>query len=163
MDKQSLITTLQLQPHPKEGGFFRRTYESDVIVTVKGAQRKLMTSIYYLLTDCNPIGYLHRNLSDIVHYYQLGCPMNYLIVSPHGELSTYVLGPELLQGQQLQLTVKGGYWKASWLAGGEFALISEAVAPGFQYHDNELAQISHFSGLPADSIERILPYLKDKT
>lgn len=37
------------------------------------------------------------------------------------------------------MLVPGGWWKASRLCGGEYALVSEAVAPGFDYADNEIA------------------------
>ncbi len=65
MDKLALIRKLQLQPHV-EGGYYRRTYNSQH--NSGEPQRSLMSSIYYLLTDDSPIGYFHRNQSDIIHY-----------------------------------------------------------------------------------------------
>jgi predicted cupin superfamily sugar epimerase len=53
------------------------------------------------------------------------------------------MGPDLRQGQLLQLTVPGGVWKASEIPGdGDhgFGLISEAVSPGFEYADMTLGQ-----------------------
>ncbi len=92
-----------------------------------------------MLTDDNSIGYLHRNKSDITHYFHGGSPLAYLIVHPDGRLDRKMLGADLERGQQLQLLVPGGCWKASELESGEFGLISEAVAPGFDYADMELA------------------------
>lgn len=134
MDKQALISQLALSPHP-EGGYFRRTYESEQIQ--RG--RKLMSSIYYLLTDDQPTGHLHRNHSDIVHYWQHGSPLTYSLLSPAGKLLQFTLGPDLANGQQLQLTVPGGFWKASQLLCGSYGLISEAVCPGFDCDDHEMA------------------------
>lgn len=48
------------------------------------------------------------------------------------------MGKDLDKGQRFQLIVKGGCWKASILEEGEYGLISEAVSPGFDYHDMEL-------------------------
>ena len=51
------------------------------------------------------------------------------------------MGNNLLAGQQLQMTVPGGVWKASQIpADGEhgFGLVSEAVSPGFDYTDMTL-------------------------
>jgi len=102
-------------------------------------ERRILSSIYYLLTDDSPTGYLHRNQSDILHYFHGGSPLTYWILPPDGSLERRVLGFDLDQGQQPQLLVQGGHWKATELESGEFGLISEAVAPGFEYADMELA------------------------
>jgi predicted cupin superfamily sugar epimerase len=140
----AVIEALELEGHV-EGGFFRRTYQADRRdrVTTPGGERYLMTSIFYLLTSESPVGHFHRNESDIVHYFQLGDPITYYLLYPDGHLETVVMGADILRGQQLQLTVPGGVWKASRVAtDGEhgFGLISEAVAPGFDYADMTLAR-----------------------
>lgn len=139
MTAAELIRLLQLEPHPLEGGYFRRTYESPLHCDCGYGERTLLTSIYYLLTQDSPVGFLHRNRSDILHYHQLGAAVRYSIISPDGILSEHILGPDIAHGETLQLLVSGGWWKASRLCAGEYALISEAVAPGFDYADNELA------------------------
>jgi hypothetical protein len=141
MNKRQLIEKLSLTPHI-EGGYFSRTYCSEqktgIISDTK--PRYLLSSIFYMLTDDSPIGYLHKNKSDIIHYFHGGSPLSYLILHPDGKLETKVLGVELDKGQQLQLIVRGGCWKATELKAGEFGLISEAVSPGFEYEDMELAE-----------------------
>ena len=141
MNKQQLIEKLSLEPHI-EGGYFSRTYCSDLTTAVPYDTRPrcLLSSIYYLLTDDSPIGYLHRNKSDIIHYFHGGYPLIYIIVTPAGELEKKILGVDLDKGEQLQLIVRGGGWKATELSTGEFGLVSEAVSPGFEYADMELAQ-----------------------
>lgn len=134
MDKHTLITQLDLSPHP-EGGYFRRSYESPGVY--RG--RRLMSCIYYLLTDDQPCGRLHRNRSDIVHFWQGGSALRYTLLSPEGKLLQFTLGSDLLAGQQMQLTVPGGFWKGSQLLCGNYGLISEAVCPGFDYDDHEMA------------------------
>lgn len=139
MNKTDIIEQLDLTKH-REGGYFRRTYESDRIITINNSTRHIMTSIFYLLTDDSPVGHFHLNKSDVIHYFQSGSPITYLIISPQGELSKVILGPDLTKGHALQLTVKGGCWKASILdPQGEYGLISEAVAPGFDYADAAMA------------------------
>ncbi|MCG8313849.1 MAG: cupin domain-containing protein [Pseudomonadales bacterium] len=134
-----LIRHLALEEHPLEGGYFKRTYESEVLCDTAAGQRKLLSSIFYLLTTHKPIGYFHKNRSDIIHYFQLGGPLEYTLISPEGKVSRFTLGSDILRGHRLQLTVKGGWWKASRLIAGSFGLVSEAVAPGFEYQDNTLA------------------------
>ena len=102
-----------------------------------------MTSIYYLLTADSPVGHFHQNRSDILHFFHVGDPIEYFLLDPaHGRLERVVVGGDLRAGQQPQLLVKGGVWKASRLLRGAYGygLISEAVAPGFAYEDMTLAR-----------------------
>ena len=141
MNKRQLIEKLSLESHI-EGGYFSRTYSSDLKIDIlaDSKPRCLLSSIFYMLTDDSPIGHLHKNKSDIIHYFHGGSPLTYLILHPDGHLDKKILGDDLDKGQQLQLIVKGGCWKATELETGEFGLISEAVAPGFDYEDMELAE-----------------------
>lgn len=139
MDKQQLIAHLQLEPH-LEGGYFRRTYAASRTAAIEDVgDRLLMSSIFYLLTDDSPIGFFHRNRSDILHYWQGGSSLTYYLIDSTGQLRQVQLGPNLDAGEQLQLLVTGDTWKATELHAGEFGLLSEAVSPGFEYRDMELA------------------------
>lgn len=151
MNKQAVINTLGLEPHPSESGYFKRTYTSEINTTCPAGNRKTLSSIYYLLTDDSPIGYLHKNKSDIIHYFHSGLPITYFIIHPNGKLETKILGNNLSKGQTPQLTVKGGCWKASELPKGEYGLLSEVVSPSFEYEDMELAN--------ADTIREQFPEL----
>ncbi|MDP5053192.1 MAG: cupin domain-containing protein [Congregibacter sp.] len=141
-----LIQSLGLEGHV-EGGYYRRTYEATdtARIPTQDGERFSMTSIYYLLTAAGPIGHFHRNRSDIVHYYHLGDPIEYVLIHPDGKLETVIMGPDPRLGQQLQMTVAGGTWKASRLKGAgpqSYGLISEAVSPGFDYRDMTLGVTS---------------------
>lgn len=136
---EQIISTLGLEPHPKEGGWFKRTYESTLTLNTDGGERLLMSSIYYLLSQDAPIASLHRNQSDIMHYYHGGGAIQYQIIDQQGQLRTAVLGNRYERGELPQLLVKGGEWKATKLAEGEYGLLSEAVCPGFDFADNEIA------------------------
>ena len=141
MNKNQLIQQLRLEAHI-EGGYFRRTYQSKQSLSTPTGDRKLLSSIFYLLTDNRPMGHLHKNHADIIHYFHCGSAIRYTILHPNGQLETIILGHNLEQGQQLQLLVKGGCWKASELIEGEYGLISEAVCPEFHYEDRQLADLA---------------------
>ena len=160
MNEKQIIATLDLEPHPLEGGYFKRTYQSDTKFQSKGGEKHLLSSIYYMLTSDSPIGYMHKNKSDIIHYHHLGESTTYHLVSPDGEYSQRRLGPDIAAGDELQLLVPGGYWKASHLASGEYSLISEAVSPGFEYSDNELATAQGLSQAFPEVFEQIKCYIK---
>lgn len=140
-DSAALIERLGLEPHV-EGGYFRRTFQADhrECVDQGDGPRFTMTSIYYMLTRESPVGRWHLNRSDIVHYFHLGSPVSYYLIDAEGRLETVELGPDLEAGQQLQLSVRGGMWKASHLQAGDYGLISEAVAPGFDDQDMQLGE-----------------------
>jgi len=141
LTKQQLIEQLQLERHI-EGGYFRRTFaaEQRAKVTTERGPRLTLSSIFYLLTDDAPTGHWHLNQSDIIHYYHAGSPVDYYLIDAAGQLSCATLGHNLLAGQQLQLIVSGGTWKASHLKQGEYGLISEAVSPGFDMADMTLGE-----------------------
>lgn len=133
----ALVERLGLEPHP-EGGFFRRIHtDAQTIRTTRG-ERARCSSIHYLLTHAQPLGRLHRNASDILHYLQDGGPVEYLLLDEAGALRRVVLGhgPD----EALFLHVPGGTWKASRLVdGATHALVLEVVVPGFDYSDHAFA------------------------
>ena len=164
MTADELIRQLGLVPHPKEGGFFRETYRSTESIsslsTRYAGPRCHGTAIYYLLT---PTTYsaLHRLQSDEIFHFYLGDPVRMLQLDAGGTGRTIVLGPDVLNGQELQLVVPRGVWQGSCLEpGGKFALLGCTVAPGFEYADYEsghreplIAQYPAF----ADLIQRLTP------
>lgn len=159
MKKQEIIDALGLEPHI-EGGYFRRTYQSECAVDLDHGERRILSSIYYLLTDDSPVGHLHRNRSDILHYFHGGSPLTYWVLRPDGSLERQTLGLDLARGQTPQLLVPGGCWKAAELESGEFGLISEAVAPGFEYADMELASMDSLVSQFPQWLDRLGKYVK---
>jgi len=160
MTSDDIIQQLKLEPHPREGGWFRRTYTSHLTTETPNGKRQLATAIYYLLTKDQPIGYLHRNKSNIVHCYHMGAPIRYSVINVKGKLETTVLGANLSSGQVPQLLVPGGLWKATELMGGDFALITEVVAPGFDYEDNEVATTDVISQEYPQGVETLKATIK---
>ena len=161
MNKYDLIEKLSLIEHV-EGGYFSESYRSTLTTSTprEGSERALLTSIYYLLTDERPIGHFHKNQSDILHYFQAGSPLTYLILHESGELDKVKLGPDVTQGHRVQLLVPGNCWKATVLEEGEFGLLGESVAPGFDYRDMEIARPDSFRALFPDLWEELEPYVK---
>ena len=142
LNKEALIDKLELKSHT-EGGYYNRTYASPYAYSSNDG-RPTMTSIYYLLTKDSPINHFHKNISsDIVHYYHLGLPIKFTLISPEGDCTTTTLGPDILAGHKLQMTAPAGVWKTGELLcdGAEgpldYGLTSEAVTPGFDFADHQ--------------------------
>lgn len=150
----AVIEALALSPNPA-GGWFRVVLEEPD----PGGGRPIMSVINYLLDAAEPIGHLHRMGADSMHYFHQGGPIDVVTVSPEGALTHTVLGPDLDAGQHLQVLVPGGHWKAFELLSGPWALISEAVVPGWTIEDHEDATSSSWEELSGlrDQIERFVP------
>jgi predicted cupin superfamily sugar epimerase len=141
-----LIRILNLQPHPREGGFFRETYRSTERIAHAAlpgrysGERAHSTAIYYLLTP-NTFSALHRLASDEIFHFYAGDPVRMLHLMPGGEGRTLVLGADVLRGQTPQVLVPRGVWQGSALEpGGSYALLGCTVAPGFEYADYDGAR-----------------------
>jgi len=159
--KDALIARLGLIPHP-EGGFFVETYRTGCApmssmgktATSAGAgaeatcgtsrrtesgddgRRNHMTSIYYMLTKESDHQWWALNESDHVHYHHAGGAVTYHLAREDGTYERRVLGRDVESGQTPQLVVRGGTFKAAVLEpGAEYAIIGEAVSPGFDFRD----------------------------
>lgn len=161
MNKYDLIEKLSLVEHI-EGGYFQETYRSNLTTNtdIKRGERKLLTSIYYMLTDNRPVDHFHKNKSDIIHYFHGGSPVTYLVLELNGKLSKFQLGFDVTKGHVPQLLVPKDYWKAAILEEGEFGLLGEAVAPGFEYQDMEIAKPDYFKANFPDLWDELSPYVK---
>ena len=102
-----------------------------VVGTNLGARLGFLVVLAGLFGWMATMGQFHFNQSDILHYFHLGDAIEYSLIHADGSLQTLVMGSDVLSGQQLQLHVPGGIWKASRLLSGSngFGLISEAVSP----------------------------------
>ena len=136
LSKDEVIKLLNLEHH-FEGGYFRQTFRADQRpkVSTERGERLTLTTIYYMLTKENNIDHFHTKYSDGIEYYHLGAPITYHLIYPDGRYEKVVVGPDIAHGQQLQLAVTGGTYKAAELTQGEYGLVSEAVAPGWQMED----------------------------
>ncbi|WP_144112128.1 cupin domain-containing protein [Paraburkholderia sp. BCC1886] len=143
--RDELIRRFDLQPHP-EGGFFRETYRSAAQVRRDGeldAQRSASTAIYYLLCDGAHSAW-HRIRSDEVWHFYAGEPLLVHVLDAAGNLLTHRLGNALTQPDTVfQAVVTAGQWFAAECADpASFALVGCTVAPGFEFSEFEIADVT---------------------
>lgn len=131
---KEIINTLGLQPHP-EGGFYGETYRSEEVIP--GKERNLLTSIYFLLTDSN-VSRFHRIKSDELWYFHSGSTVIVHTLDENGH-TEHLLGNDLSKGERPYLVVPKDTIFGSSIKGSKgYALVSCAVAPGFDFRDFEL-------------------------
>lgn len=129
---QQLIKKFNLQPHP-EGGWYSETYRSETTIS----DRSLLTSIYFLLTSDN-VSRFHRIKSDELWYFHQGNAVTVHTLDENGH-TAHQLGNDIENGEQPYLLVKANTIFGSSLDAPEsYALVSCAVAPGFDFRDFEL-------------------------
>jgi predicted cupin superfamily sugar epimerase len=160
MTADEIRKLLRLEPHPIEGGWYRRTYTSDVSVALLRGVRPYGTAIYYLLEE-GAFSEMHMLASDEIFHFYYGDPVEMLQLLPDGGSAVYTLGPDLAAGQHVQLVVPAGVWQGTRLiddgrsGGGKVALLGCTVTPGFDFADYRNAAAAELiSGWPMEA-ERI--------
>ena len=132
------VEKLRLQPHP-EGGYYKEVYRSadEVSVTRSDGNKNAITSIYYLL-EKNDFSAFHRISSDEIWYFHKGDALIVHTLENEGELNSVELSDNY--SGVFSHVVKGGRWFSAELKEQKgFALVSCAVAPGFEFAEFELA------------------------
>lgn len=131
-----LAEELDLQRHP-EGGWYRQTWRSPVTVTLPdGRVRPTATLIHFLLPAGESSAW-HRVRSDEVWLAHRG----EVRLELGGNGSRPTPGEHLTVGTAegtAQVLVPADVWQRT-LRGGEDALVSCLVSPGFDFEDFELA------------------------
>ena len=150
-DAADWIAELGLIPNP-EGGHFRQYHAAPC---PDGRARPLITVIYYLLTAVHPRARMHRSGADGLHFHHAGGLLRVHSVGPGGDYRVEPLGPP----HAFQVVVAGGRWKAIELVEGPWALISEAVVPGWSVDDHASADVGTLESLGPALRERLAPFV----
>jgi predicted cupin superfamily sugar epimerase len=135
---------LGLVPHPREGGFYIRTYESGEMVPPNAfidgrypSSRHTGTAIYYLL-EPGTFSEIHRLRSDEIFHFYAGDAVEMLQLHSGGRGEVIRIGNRLDQGERPQVLAPRHVWQGSHLApGGAWALLGCTVSPGFEFEDYE--------------------------
>jgi uncharacterized protein len=144
MTAEDVKKLLGLRPHPREGGWYVRTYEAAELVAAEAfgdgryaGPRRTGTAIFYLL-EPDTFSEMHRLRSDEVFHFYAGDVVEMLQLKEGGSGEMVLIGNDLLRGQKPQVVVERGVWQGSRLVeGGQWALLGCTVSPGFEFEDYE--------------------------
>jgi len=129
---EELIESLKLSSHP-EGGWYRRTFESAILIDSKYGQRPLSSTIQYLLKKVE-VSRLHFLDADETWYFHEGAPLT-IHLFHNNEYSSVVLGQCSSNADFIaQFTIPAGIiFGAIPLQSSteQFSLVSCSVTPGF--------------------------------
>lgn len=155
MTAEEIKKLLNLDPHPVEGGYFRRTYTSAANVELPRGIRAQSTAIYYLL-EPGQFSEMHVLDSDEMFHFYLGDPVEMLQLYPDGRSALLILGPDLKASHQVQVLVPAGVWQGTRLIGdGKMALLGCTVVPGFDFADYHNASYAELAAKWPEQSERI--------
>jgi uncharacterized protein len=161
MTAEDVKKLLGLKPHPREGGWYVRTYEAAESVAAAAfadrryaGERRTGTAIYYLL-EPDTFSEMHRLKSDEVFHFYAGDAVEMLQLREGGDGAIVVIGNDLQRGQRPQVVVERGVWQGSRLVeGGRWALLGCTVSPGFEFEDYETgAREQLYAGWPEFALE----------
>ena len=108
------IDKLCLKEHP-EGGYYRETYYSDLIIKKDAlpdcysGSRPTLTAIYFLLKG-NDFSAFHRLKSDELWHFYLGSSITIWVIKPGGEMYKVKLGKDMENDEVCQATISAGCW-----------------------------------------------------
>lgn len=153
MNVHEIIGKYGLVRLPEEGGFYRETYRSDMLIPKTAlagrypGDRSAHTAIYYVLT-LDQFSAMHRLPGDEIFHFYWGDPVEMLCLAPDGSGRRILLGPPDVNDCQPQMVVPGACWQGARLVpGGRGALLGTTVAPGFEFEDFSIGQRADLTAL----------------
>ena len=135
MTADEIAELLQLSPNATCGSV-RVTYTSKLNVAAGGLpapfgdQRPLGSGLYFLVTPHAPVR-PHRIRNDQLYHYYLGDPLELFLLHGNGSVERMIVGPDIANGQRVQLLIPGNtFHTARLLGGGEWFLGGSTEWPG---------------------------------
>ncbi|HLL27041.1 MAG TPA: cupin domain-containing protein [Xanthobacteraceae bacterium] len=143
---------LKLEPNAT-CGFVRVTFLSKESVAPGGLPppfadgRPLGSALYFLVTPGAPVR-LHRIRNDQLYHYYLGDPLELFLLHADGTHERVVVGPDLGNGQRVQLLIPGNtFHTARLLPGGRWFLGASTEWPGVvPAKDVEIGNLDELAG-----------------
>ncbi|MEO0066163.1 MAG: hypothetical protein RI983_1489 [Bacteroidota bacterium] len=161
---EAIKNAYQMLPHP-EGGFYKETYRSDLLLVGESLQngmsgmKSCSTAILFLLVE-NSFSAFHRIKSDEVWHFYDGDPVDIHVIESDGHYRKIKLGRNPLQKEVFQAVVPAGAWFASKTEGA-YSLVGCTVSPGFDFADFELAKAEGLATEFPDHRELIYSFCRD--
>jgi predicted cupin superfamily sugar epimerase len=131
---EEIIKDLNLSPH-EEGGFFRQTYKSGLIVkpAKESYARSSVTHIYYFLSKGMHSIFHKVKHDEIWNLYDGEGLKLYIYDAENKKIEERMLTKENLN---FHTVVPGNFWQAAEPAG-DYVLVGCTVAPGWELEDEE--------------------------
>ncbi len=165
LDAEQIRTMLGLEPHPT-CGYVAETYRSPERIAAGGLPepfadgRPIGTALSFMVTHGRPV-HLHRIRNDQLYHFQLGDPIEVLMLFADGTYGEATVGSDLAAGHVLHLFLPGGTFHTARLVdGGDWFLGASTEWPGVEPADVEPGHIDDLAArfpAVADRLRSFLP------
>jgi uncharacterized protein len=142
---------LQLEPNAT-CGLVRNTYVSKFAIAAGGmlpplaSERPAGSALYFMVTPHAPVR-LHRIHNDQLYHYYLGDPLEVFLLHGNGTVQRAVVGPDLRNGQVVQLLIPGNTFHTARIVGSQnFFLGGSTEWPGVIPTDVEIGDLDRLCG-----------------
>ena len=146
-----ILSLLKLEPNAT-CGFARLTFVSNQSVAAGvlpppfAAARPVGSALYFMVTPGAPVR-LHRIRNDQLYHYYLGDPLEVFMLHADGNATRVIVGPDLRNGQQVQLSIPGNTFHAARLVGNpQWFLGASTEWPGVVPADVEIGNLDLLVG-----------------
>ena len=146
-----IISLLKLEPNAT-CGFVRVTFVSKQSIAAGGLPqpfadaRPLGSALYFMVTKSAPVR-LHRIRNDQLYHYYLGDPLELFLLHADGTTERVIVGPDLRNGQRVQLLIPGNTFHTARLLGqGRWFLGASTEWPGVIPADVEIGDLDALAG-----------------
>src|SRR5262245_36723353 len=150
MTADEIRSLLNLEPNAT-CGFVRVTFLSKHAIMPGGLAapfadgRPLGSALYFLMTPGAPVR-LHRIRNDQLYHYYLGAPIEVFLLRADGNAERVVVGPDLRNGQRVQLFIPGNTFHTARLIGnGRWFLGASTEWPGVVPADVEIGNVDELA------------------
>jgi hypothetical protein len=141
-----ILRLLELEPNAT-CGFVRLTFVSkqslaaNVLPSPFAEPRPVGTALYFMVTPSAPVR-LHRIRNDQLYHYYLGDPLEVFMLNADGSTERVIVGPDLRNGQHVQLLIPGNTFHTARLIGhGQWFLGASTEWPGVVPVDVEIGNL----------------------
>jgi uncharacterized protein len=143
---EEIRALLKLQPHAT-CGFVRVTFISEKRIAAGGLPppfaegRPTGSALYFMVTPEAPVR-LHRIRNDQLYHYYLGDPVEVLLLYENGTSERVVIGPDLAEGQRVQLFIPGNTFHTARVIGQRIWFLGASTEwPGVEPPDVEIGDV----------------------
>jgi predicted cupin superfamily sugar epimerase len=125
LDTDDIISILDLEPLPHEGGMWAQSY------------RDRHSNAIYFLIRAGDFSAMHRLTGPEIWHFYAGAPAQMLMLFPDGTIREPVLGNDLARGQRPQIVAPPGVWQGA-SSTGAWSLLGTTMAPPYRDDGFEL-------------------------
>jgi uncharacterized protein len=146
MTPDDILSLLKLEPNAT-CGYVRLTFVSKqslaagVLPSPFAESRPIGSALYFMVTPSAPVR-LHRIRNDQLYHYYLGDPLEVFMLNVDGTTERVIVGPDLRNGQHLQLLIAGNtFHTARLVPNGRWFLGASTEWPGVVPSDVEIGNL----------------------